>query len=265
MRLLALRVLQSDSSCVSVGINKGDLLMLSYFKEFALPSLFVAVLSYLLGSLSFSIIFTKVFDHDTDIRKLGSGNAGATNVLRSVGPKAAAFTFIFDFAKGAVSVIIGRAVFQYCCGITAAPLVITQYGAYIAGVACVIGHIFPVYFGFKGGKGILTSAAMIALIDWRVFVIVISLFIILVFITRIVSLSSIAAAAAYPVTTFFITYFLDYRAGNSAIGPVPFSYVLVATLVALLMAVILISKHKANIERIKNGTEKKISVHHKSK
>ena len=237
--------------------------MLSYLKDFALPSILVAAVSYLLGSLSFSIIFTKLFDHNTDIRSLGSGNAGATNVLRSVGAKAAIFTFIFDFAKGAVSVMIGKAVFQYVGGLAGAPAITIQYGAYIGGVLCVIGHIFPAYFGFKGGKGVLTSAAMIALIDWRVFIIVISVFIILLAITKIVSLSSIIAAAAFPVSTFLITFFIDYRGGKSALGPVSFTYVLVTTAIALLMAIILITKHKSNIERIKNGTEKKLTVRHK--
>ncbi len=237
--------------------------MLSYLKDFAIPSVLVAVVAYLLGSLSFSIIFTKLFDHDTDIRSLGSGNAGATNVLRSVGAKAAVFTFIFDFAKGAVSVIIGRYFFQYIGTLVGAPAVTMYYGAYIAGVFCVIGHIFPIYFGFKGGKGVLTSAAMIALIDWRVFIIVISVFIILLLITKIVSLSSIIAAAMFPVSTFIITFFIDYRGGGSAAGPVSLSYVLITTAIALLMAVILIVKHKTNIERIISGTEKKITVHRK--
>jgi glycerol-3-phosphate acyltransferase PlsY len=238
-------------------------MMLNYLKDFILPSIFVAVVSYLLGSLSFSIIFTKLFDHDMDIRSLGSGNAGATNVLRSVGPKAAAFTFAFDFAKGAVSVMIGRYFFQYIATLVGAPEITRQYGAYIAGVLCVIGHIYPVYFNFKGGKGVLTSAAMIALIDWRVFIIVISLFIILFLITRIVSLASICAAAMFPVSTFLITFFVDYRGGRSTIGPVSLAYVLITTSIALLMAVILILKHSANIVRIKNGTEKKLSIHRK--
>ncbi|HEX2985570.1 MAG TPA: glycerol-3-phosphate 1-O-acyltransferase PlsY [Caproiciproducens sp.] len=233
-------------------------------KEFLLPSVIVAVISYFLGSISFSIIFTKAFAHNTDIRTLGSGNAGATNVLRSVGPKAAAFTFIFDFAKGAISVLIGRYVFLYIgimAGVPAETMqYVSQYGAYIAGVLCVIGHIYPVYFGFKGGKGILTSAAMIALIDWRVFLIVISLFLLVFITTKIVSLSSILAAAAFPVSSFFITFFADYRSGR---GSVPPTYVFVTTAIALLMAVILIYKHKANIIRIINGTEKKITVHKK--
>lgn len=238
--------------------------MLGYLKDFALPSILVAAISYLLGSISFSIIFTKLFDHNTDIRSLGSGNAGATNVLRSVGTGAAIFTFIFDFAKGAGSVMIGRAIFQYFSGLVGAPPITVQYGAYIAGVLCVIGHIYPLYFGFKGGKGALTSAAMIALIDWRVFIIVISLFIILFIITRIVSLASICAAAAFPVSTFLVTFFVDLRGGNSALGPVSLTYVLVTTAIALLMAVILIFEHRTNITRILNGTEKKLTIHRKS-
>lgn len=237
--------------------------MFRYFIEFGLASILVALISYLLGSVSFSIIFTKLFAHNTDIRNLGSGNAGATNVLRSVGTKAALCTFIFDFAKGAVSVVLGRLVFQYLCGITGIPMVVAEYGAYVAGVACVIGHIFPIYFGFKGGKGVLTSAAMVALIDWRVFVIVMAIFILVFLFTRIVSLSSICAAAAFPIATFFVTYFLVYRLQTSGAGAVSFSYVLITTAIALLMAFILIIKHKSNIERLKKGTEQKLNISHK--
>ncbi len=236
---------------------------MDYLKDFALPSVLVAVISYFLGSFSFSIIFTRLFENDTDIRQLGSGNAGVTNVLRSVGPKAAVFTFIFDFAKGALSVVIGRLIFAYFCNLSGAPIIAIQYGAFIAGVSCVIGHIFPVYFGFKGGKGVLTSAAMIALIDWRVFIIVISIFILLVLITKIVSLSSICAAAAFPITNFLIAFFIDFQRGNPT-GSVTMTYVLVTTAIALVLAVILITKHRSNIQRIMNGTEKKISVHKKA-
>ena len=237
--------------------------MLGYVKDFALPTVIVAIISYLLGSISFSIIFTKKFNK-VDIRSMGSGNAGATNVLRSVGTKAAIFTFIFDFAKGAVSVIIGKEIFGFFCGMTGASPIIAQYGAYIAGVACVIGHIYPVYFDFKGGKGVLTSAAMIALIDWRVFLVVISVFIILFLTTRIVSLSSICGAATFPVATFLITYFIDYRQGQASAGPVPLSYVWITTAIAFCMAFVLIYKHRTNIERIKNGTEKKITINHRA-
>lgn len=238
--------------------------MLAYLSTFVLPGLLVAVVAYLLGSVSFSIIFTRVFSNNTDIRTLGSGNAGATNVLRSVGAKAAVFTTIFDFAKGAVSVMIGRYVFQYAgelAGLPASTLhFASQYGAYLAGVLCVIGHIYPLYFGFKGGKGVLTSAAMIALIDWRVFILSIGLFFIVLAVSQIVSLASICGAVMFPIATFFITYFVDYRVDQSA----SLTYVLVTTSIAALMAVILVTEHRANIIRIKNGTEKKLSVHKKS-
>ena len=136
------------------------------------------VIAYLLGSISFSIIFTKLFSHKQDIRTMGSGNAGATNVLRSVGPKAAICTFIFDFAKGILSVFIGRQLFAYMTTFTSIEGIgsgeLIQYGAYIAGFCCAMGHIFPIFFGFKGGKGVLTSWAIIALIDWRAFVMAVS-------------------------------------------------------------------------------------------
>ncbi|QEY34018.1 glycerol-3-phosphate 1-O-acyltransferase PlsY [Caproiciproducens galactitolivorans] len=236
--------------------------MFGYVKDFALPTVIVAIISYLLGSISFSIIFTKLFNK-VDIRTMGSGNAGATNVLRSVGTKAAIFTFIFDFLKGAISVIIGKAVFGYFCDMADASLMIVQYGAYIAGMACVIGHIYPIYFGFKGGKGVLTSAAMIALIDWRVFIVVISIFIIVFLITRIVSLSSMLAAGSFPIATFLITYFLDYRSGSLS-PEVTLTYVWVTSVIALIMALTIIYEHRSNIERIKNGTEKKLTINHKS-
>lgn len=236
--------------------------MFGYVKDFALPTVIVAIISYLLGSISFSIIFTKLFNN-VDIRTMGSGNAGATNVLRSVGTKAAIFTFIFDFLKGAISVIIGKAVFGYFCDMAGASPMIVQYGAYIAGMACVIGHIYPIYFGFKGGKGVLTSAAMIALIDWRVFIVVISIFIIVFLITRIVSLSSMLAAGSFPIATFLITYFLDYR--NGGMSPeVTLTYVWVTSVIALIMALTIIYEHRSNIERIKNGIEKKLTINHKS-
>lgn len=223
-------------------------------QQFILPGFLVAVIAYLLGSISFSIIFTKVFDHKMDIRTMGSGNAGATNVLRSVGKLPALFTTIFDFGKGAASVLIGQAVFRYFCGLYGAPDSLAHYGAYVAGFACILGHIFPVYFGFRGGKGVLTCAAMMALIDWRVFLCCISVFLIVFLITKIVSLSSIIGSAAYPLFTFLLSYFVDYRAGAISIAGVWFS-----TAAAFVIAAVVIGKHHSNMKRILNGTEKKIT------
>lgn len=218
------------------------------------PSLIVAVISYLLGSLSFSIIFTKFFEKK-DIRTMGSGNAGATNVLRSVGPKAAICTFIFDFLKGVASVLIGKLIFSMMLpsGVLLPEMV--QYGTYIAGFSCVLGHMFPIYFGFRGGKGILTTAAIIALIDWRVFLVVIVVFLATFVISKIVSLSSILAAIMYPVGTFLINYFFEYKTGN-----MPFRFVLVTSVATLCMAAVIVIRHHGNISRILNGTEKKLSI-----
>ena len=140
------------------------------FMSAVLPAILTMVISYLLGSINSSIIFTKLFSHE-DIREMGSGNAGTTNVLRSVGKRTAACTFAFDFIKGVLAVFIGRLLFQYFAA--AYPLAgvssweFVQYGAYLAGIFCVLGHDFPVFFGFRGGKGVLTSWSIILLIDWR--------------------------------------------------------------------------------------------------
>ncbi|HEX3017057.1 MAG TPA: glycerol-3-phosphate 1-O-acyltransferase PlsY [Caproicibacter sp.] len=229
---------------------------------FAVPALIVIVVAYLMGSISFSIIFTRIFDHHTDIRSMGSGNAGFTNVLRSVGAKAAIFTLIFDFAKCAASVEIGRYLFRYICTAHSLPAYYVQYGAFLAGFACVLGHIYPLYFGFRGGKGILSTSAMLAFLDWRIFIVAITIFVLLLVITKIVSISSICGAASFPISNFIFA-FLDYRSGYSYYGKLSFTYVWITTVIAAIFAAILIGKHRENIKRLRNGTEKKLSVKHK--
>lgn len=229
---------------------------------FAFPALAVAVVAYLLGSISFSIIFTRLFDNHTDIRDLGSGNAGLTNVLRSVGVKAAVFTLFFDFGKCAASVVIGKQIFQYVCSAHSMPAYYAQYGALLAGLACVVGHIYPLYFGFRGGKGILSTAGMLAFLDWRIFAVALSIFVILLAATKIVSIASICGAASVPISNFIFS-FLDYRSGHSWYGALPITYVWVTTITCFVFAAILICEHRENIKRLKNGTEKKLSVKHK--
>ena len=233
--------------------------MLHLLESFTLPTLIVAAVAYLLGSISFSIIFTKMFDN-VDIRTLGSGNAGLTNVFRSVGVKAGTLTLIFDFSKGAAAVLVGRAILQYFCARNGIPMYFTQYGAYIAGVMCVIGHIYPLFFKFKGGKGVLSSAGMMAFIDWRVFLLAVTVFIIVFAISKIVSLSSIIAAASLPFANFLLVFLLDYRQGFSPYGPVPLSFVWVTTVMSIFVAFFLIFMHRSNIRRLKNGTEKKFAI-----
>lgn len=228
------------------------------FTAVAIPALIVAALSYLLGSISFSIIFTQKLHHK-DIRTMGSGNAGLTNVLRSAGAKAGLLTFIFDFLKGAVSVEAGRLIFQYFGVQAGMPGYFAQYGAYLAGLFCMIGHIYPLYFGFRGGKGVLASAATLAVLDWRFFVICVGLFVLIVVVSRYVSLGSILGAASFPMANFLLI-FQEYRSGASPFGPLPLSYVWVTTLLAGAIAALMIAKHRDNIRRLKNGTENRFTI-----
>lgn len=216
-----------------------------------------ALVAYLLGSVNSSILITRLFGEKTDIRQMGSGNAGATNVLRSVGRLAAALTFVCDFLKCVLAVVAGRAIFSYFFQIPSIdPMVIEQMGAYIAGIVCILGHIYPLYFGFRGGKGVVTSIAMIMIIDWRVSLIVWAAFFIAVLFSKMVSLGSVCGAGIYPFATFFLTYFYDYHSS----AKVPLSYVVVTTVSSFIIGCIIIIKHRANIKRILDGTEKKVSL-----
>ncbi len=219
----------------------------------------VLLISYLLGSISSSIIITKLYKMG-DIRDHGSGNAGATNVLRTVGKTASALTFIFDFLKCALSVILGRIIIGYVVEQAGLMPEISQFGAYAAGLFCMIGHMYPIYYKFKGGKGIVTSAALIALVDWRVFVIAFSVFLIMMFLKKIVSLASITSIGLYPILTFLITFFFDCESSPLGVqNGVSIYYVLSITIISALISVVIIVKHKQNIIRLKNGTEKPIS------
>ncbi len=219
----------------------------------------VVLISYLLGSISSSIIITKLYKMG-DIREHGSGNAGATNVLRTVGKTASALTFIFDFLKCALSVILGRIIIGYVVEQAGLLPEFSQFGAYAAGLFCMIGHMYPIYYKFKGGKGIVTSAALIALVDWRIFIILFSIFLIMMFIKKIVSLASITSIGLYPIATFLINFFFDYENSPLKIeNGVPLYYLIAITIISGIISVVIIVKHKQNIIRLKNGTEKPIS------
>lgn len=220
------------------------------------------VISYLLGSISFSIIITRIVDNRADIREMGSGNAGFTNVLRSVGKGPAVFTILFDFLKGVISVIIGWLLFSTIQTIDGGSVLqseVISYGKYIAGMCCMLGHIFPIYFGFRGGKGVVTAAAMLAVADWRIFLIVIATFAIVFLITKTISKASILSAALLPIYTFCVTYFFDYLPSQAGAARHTLVYVVVATVCMALVGITVIVKHKENIKRILNGTEKKIT------
>lgn len=177
------------------------------FEALILPLLLVAAAGYLLGSISFAIILTRVFAHE-DVRSHGSGNAGATNVLRVAGKKASALTFLCDFLKCALSVAIGYYALHFICLANGIDPVLARLGMYAAGFCCIIGHMYPLYFGFRGGKGVVTAAAMILLLDWRVFLICFAFFA-LVLRGRKRSRSPRSAAACCTRSSRFSSHFLS--------------------------------------------------------
>lgn len=209
----------------------------------------VIVISYLLGSLNFSIIVSRKCVHK-DIRESGSHNAGATNMLRTNGKKYAILTFFGDVFKLFVAVFI-------------AYLIIGQNdfnsNAYlfksVAGLACVIGHMYPCFFSFKGGKGVSVCAGMVACIDWRIALILIVVFAVVVLISKYVSLGSIIISICYPIL-IYIMFVPDSITLNTTFV----SERWIATLVALIFTLIVVIKHSANIKRLINGTESKISL-----
>lgn len=218
------------------------------------------LVAYLLGSISFSIIITKKVAQNADIRKMGSGNAGFTNVLRSVGKGPAVFTIVFDFLKGVLAVALGGLIFSTIVQNAAPAEELVSYGKYIAGFCCILGHMFPVYFGFKGGKGIVTAAALMLVADWRVFLAVIAVFLIVFLITKIISEASLVSAVFYPIFTFCFTYFLDYLPSLETAQPRTILYVIFGTAFSFGVGLVVFIKHRENIKRIINGTEKKITA-----
>lgn len=229
-----------------------------FIKDYWIRILLTVLIPYLLGSISFSIIVTSKVAEKQDIRSMGSGNAGFTNVLRSVGKMPAILTMIGDFSKGIVAVLFGKMMFFNVYTASCNDFVIMQYGAYLAGVCCLLGHIYPCFFNFKGGKGVLSTAAVILVIDWRVLCIVLGLFLIVLYFTKIVSLGSICAAVSYPISTFLITFFVDYRPNINTQSGVPITYVTVSTIVTFVMGMFVVYKHRSNIRRLMDGTEKRI-------
>ena len=194
------------------------------------------VAAYFLGSMNFAIIISKVKFHD-DIRRYGSGNGGMTNMLRTFGKTAAAFTLLGDMAKAAVSVFIGS-------------LLSGEAGAYIAGFFCVLGHSFPCYYGFKGGKGIVVTATMLLCLEPVVFLILFTIFVILVASTKYLSLGSIIGMMLYPLLLNRMYSFLNHGQPE---GMVP-------ALISILNAGLVIWLHRENLKRLWTGKENKFSL-----
>lgn len=204
----------------------------------------IAIIAYLIGSINFSILISKK-KAGYDIRQKGSGNAGTTNMLRNLGKKYAAITLICDVLKGVVAIGIAIIVGNILGDTNKALLV------QIAGVAVVIGHTFPIFFGFKGGKGVATSLGILLMTNWQLGLICLVFALVLMALTRVVSMGSIAAAILYPVLTLFVGGG-HYIVENSGLGNGYFIY-------SVILAIIVIFNHRENIKRILSGTENKIS------
>lgn len=186
-----------------------------------------AFAGYLLGSLNSSLITGKFYR--VDVRQHGSGNAGMTNTMRTLGKKAALFVLSGDIAKGVLAFFAG---YLICDG---------RLGGMLGGTAAVLGHIWPVFFGFKGGKGVLTSLTVLFLIDWPIALGLLLIFVLILLLTRYVSLGSVTAAFMFPVAA------------------VVFGRDIQTVVFSAIISILIIIKHNANIKRLLNGTESKFS------
>lgn len=207
--------------------------------------LVVAVVAYLIGSISFSVIFTKKFA-GFDVREKGSGNAGTTNVLRTAGKGLAAFTLLCDILKGVGAVLIALLVGEMIKADAQIRATLVQ----IAGIFVVLGHTYPIFFKFKGGKGVATALGVILVTNWEIGLICLVFALILMALSRMVSLGSLAAAILFPILCLFSK--VNYIVGGEEAH---FAYIVFS----IILAVMVVFNHRENIKRLAQGTENKIS------
>ena len=193
--------------------------------------LLCVVIGYLLGSISISILVTKCLFH-ADLRQFGSGNAGATNAARVYGFGAGLLTFLGDFGKTVLAMCLGRWI-----GTMGAQVLGAANGMAIAGAACLLGHCFPIYFKFKGGKAVSAGAAVGLMIHWRLFLILVAVFALMALLTRRVSVCSMSAAVVLAAGARWFTH----------------EPALIA--LALFTGVLVLVMHRANIKRLLRGEE----------
>lgn len=198
----------------------------------------IAIVAYLIGSINFSVIISKKMA-GFDVREKGSGNAGSTNVLRTVGKKAAILTLICDILKGVIPILIIKLISNIWPELNGSLLV------QLAGIFVVLGHTFPVFFKFKGGKGVATSLGVLLTTNWQIGLICLVFALVLIILTQMVSIGSITAAILYPVLTIFINQ----------------NYIIQGTYIisSIILAVVIVFNHRSNVKRILTGTENKIS------
>ncbi len=203
----------------------------------------VIVIAYLIGSVNFAVIFSKAF-MKKDVRNVGSGNAGTTNVMRSAGFLPGALTFLCDAIKGYVASFAGLKVFEYVSHFAEGEWAMPAYGALACGLACMLGHVFPIFFQFKGGKGVATSVGIFAVCNPLAITLGLAVFALVLILSKIVSLSSLIAT----VTVVALSIIFDDIYASQ----------LPQAVLILMMGVIIFVKHKDNIKRLVTGTENKI-------
>lgn len=194
------------------------------------------LVSYLLGCFNGSVMTSHFIIRD-DVRQHGSGNAGLTNFYRTYGARYALCVIVCDMGKTVLACLIGGYLMHWVVGDW-------TLGLLIAGIGCELGHMFPVFFGLRGGKGILSGGVLVLLLDWRVALIAWGLFAVLWLTTRYVSLGSIAATASMPVSVFLLM-------GHNWLY----------TVLSAAIAALVIWCHRGNIQRLLTGTEKKFQWH----
>lgn len=200
-----------------------------------LAYLLTAVLSYLLGSLNFAVIISKYILKD-DVRSHGSGNAGFSNMMRSFGALPAVATLVGDIVKGAAAVVLGR----YIIGLEGG-----KYGDFVGAYSVMAGHVFPIFFGFKGGKAIASALGVLFALNIKVFLAIAVIFVPIVPITGYVSLASVSGAFCFPI----ILYIVRRLEGKVDIAEIA---------LAAILGGIIIYLHRSNIQRLMTGTENKL-------
>ena len=201
----------------------------------AFSVLVIVLLSYFLGCFNGAVLISSFVIRD-DIRGHGSGNAGLTNFYRTYGSQYALLVIVCDMGKTAIATAIGGCLFR-------ALYQDWTLGVLVAGFACIIGHVFPAYYEFKGGKGILAGSILVIMLDWRMALVAWSLFVLTVVLTRYISLGSICAASSVAVSAFFVYDRLLYIA------------------LAVIIAALVVWSHRSNIVRLVKGNESKFKWH----
>ena len=208
---------------------------------FVLPALVVAVVAYFCGCFNGAVIVSKYILRD-DVRKHGSGNAGLTNFYRTFGGPLTLVVILTDVLKAIVAVWVGILVAKY---FVLDDALVIALGKYWAGTFCLLGHMFPCMFQFKGGKGILSGGTIAIMMDWRVALVVWGGFLLLAVLTRYVSLGSCWAGASFPFATWFVYHDVFLTVFGACLG------------------CLILYMHRGNIQRLLSGTENKFSLHHK--